>query len=408
MKCENCKTEKEKLLNCAACKKVFYCSIDCQKDNWKIHKKKCTFKKPKPKTDEYEIKEEIGQGNFTKIHLAYNKKHKKTVALKIAEKSRLIKLHKEKELFIEKHCLTKLKDVESVVNIYETFQDDLNIYISMEYIEGKELWEICNIFGFKIKKLAQYYFYKIISSIKEIHDLEIVHRDLKPENIMITKNKKNIKIIDFGSGKDIKNNVFSKGNSSTGRKYFEHFMGTPNYMPPECVRNKFSNKSSDVYSLGCLYYNLITGFPPFIGGSEYLIFKDMFDKKLPVFYNFLFDEFEIDLITKMMEHDAEKRPNLKEVLEIIEEWGNLDFDDVINNKNDKEIFFLDFKEKNIGKEFKFKREEIYERFKIGLEELEKKFGKEEGFKNLKLEFKYFYQQCLHYYDLKKFEYPVID
>ena len=90
---------------------------------------------------------------------------------------------------------------------------------------------------------------------------------------MIENESNNIKIVDFGSASDLKNNVQSKGNSSTGRKYFKHFMGTPNYMAPECIRNKFSNTKSDVYSLGALLYNMITGFPPYIGGSDYLIFK---------------------------------------------------------------------------------------------------------------------------------------
>lgn len=408
MKCENCKTEQEKLLNCGACKKVSYCSSDCQKDNWKTHKKKCSFNKPKAKTEEYEIKEQIGEGNFTKIYLAYNKILKKNVALKIAEKARLIKLHKEKELFIEKHCLTKLKEIPSVVNIYETFQDDINIYISMEYIAGKELWEKCNIFGFKSKKQIHYYFHKIASSLKKIHSLGIIHRDIKPENIMITKDNKKIKLIDFGSAKDIIKKVHSKGNSSTGRKYFEHFMGTANYMPPECVRNKFSDKSSDIYSLGCLLYNLVTGFPPFIGGSDYLIFKQMLDIKLPVFYPFLFDDKEVQLIKEMMGHSAGDRPCIEQVLERIQDWGELDYDFLVGEKSEREVFFEEFKEKYVKKDFKFEREELYQKFKIGLEELEKRFGKDEDFGKLKLEFKYFYQQCLHFYDLKKFKFPIIE
>ncbi len=138
------------------------------------------------------------------------------------------------------------------------------MYISTELIKGKELWAYCNIFGFKIKKRAHFYFFKILQAVKEIHDKGIVHRDLKPENIMILENEKDLKLIDFGSAKDEIGKVWSKGNSSTGRKYFEHFMGTPNYMPPECIRNKFSNKKADIYSLGCILYNLITGYPPFI------------------------------------------------------------------------------------------------------------------------------------------------
>ena len=68
-------------------------------------------------------------------------------------------------------------------------------------------------------------------------------------------------------------NIKSLGTGSTGRKFYENHVGTPNYMAPECIWNQFSDKRSDVYSLGGILYFLITGFPPFIGESIYLIFK---------------------------------------------------------------------------------------------------------------------------------------
>ncbi len=74
-------------------------------------------------------------------------------------------------------------------------------------------------------------------------------------------------------------------------------------MPPECINNKFTNKKSDIYSLGGLLYNLISGFPPYLGGSEYIIFKTALEQKVPKFYEFLFDDFEINLITDMMNHN---------------------------------------------------------------------------------------------------------
>lgn len=175
----------------------------------------------------------------------------------------------------------------------------------MENLEGKELWDLCNVWGFKVKAKAHFYFYQIAATLKQIHDQEIIHRDIKPENVMVIDEGKRIKFIDFGTAKDIKEDIKSKGNGSTGRKFYENFIGTPNYMPPECIHNKFTNKKSDIYSLGCLLYNLISGFPPFLGGSEYLIFNEVLTKKLPNFYDFLFDPEEIDLICKMMDHDAE-------------------------------------------------------------------------------------------------------
>ncbi len=145
---------------------------------------------------------------------------------------------------------------------------------------------------------------------------------------MIVEEGKKVKIIDFGSAKDIKEKVWSKGNSSTGRSYFEHFMGTPNYMPVECIRNKFSNKKCDVFALGCIYYNLVTGYPAFLGGSQYLIFKEIIDNQYPKFYDYLFSEFEIDLMKKMLNPEAEKRPSIREVLEMCKNWSEIKFTEI--------------------------------------------------------------------------------
>lgn len=76
-----------------------------------------------------------------------------------------------------------------------------------------------------------------------------------------------IKIIDFGSSKNI-----NQGLSSSDKKKHPHFVGTANYMAPECIRNKNSGFSCDIYSLGCTIYSLKSGRPPFVGPTDFLIF----------------------------------------------------------------------------------------------------------------------------------------
>jgi serine/threonine protein kinase len=70
-----------------------------------------------------------------------------------------MKNEKHLELFVERHCLKKLADVSGVVKILDHFQDEINLYISLEFLDGKELWHLCNVWGFKSKQKVHYYFY---------------------------------------------------------------------------------------------------------------------------------------------------------------------------------------------------------------------------------------------------------
>lgn len=77
-----------------------------------------------------------------------------------------------------------------------------------------------------------------------------------------------IKVIDFGTAKDLtRPDIKGSGNGAKGKKVFEHYVGTPNYMAPECIHNKASEKISDIYSLGGLLFFLKVGSPPFAGAS---------------------------------------------------------------------------------------------------------------------------------------------
>ena len=109
---------------------------------------------------------------------------------------------------------------------------------------------------------------------------DLKRNDIKPDPS--TEDEKSIKIIDFGSSLDLDGTDFErkiaelKKKEKKKRPDFIHFAGTPNYMAPECVHNQFSDKRCDIWSLGCVLYDLITGFPPFLGASEYLFFQNLF------------------------------------------------------------------------------------------------------------------------------------
>lgn len=163
------------------------------------------------------------------------------------------------------------------------------------------------------ESLTKHFFCHIFRAVEQLHNtFEIVHRDLKPENVLLTKDN-HIRLIDFGTAKDLSRpDLKGSGNGSRRRKVFEHYVGTPNYMAPECIHNKASEKACDVYSLAGVFYFLKTGHPPFTGGSEYLIFKKVLES-LPYLPDSIFSKVEQDLFLKMMDKDWAARPSLVEL-----------------------------------------------------------------------------------------------
>ncbi|MBM3284675.1 MAG: hypothetical protein FJY81_02280, partial [Candidatus Aminicenantes bacterium] len=145
----------------------------------------------------------------------------------------------------------------NVCRMYDLGQDGDTAYISMEFVSGEDLKSLLRRVGQLSARRALAIAEQVLEGLAEAHRLGVVHRDLKPQNIMIDRDG-NARIMDFG----IARSVQSTGITDTGA-----ILGTPDYMAPEQLEGKEADERTDVYAFGAIFFEMLTGVPPFEGAT---------------------------------------------------------------------------------------------------------------------------------------------
>lgn len=212
----------------------------------------------KPTLGRYEILEELGQGAMGTVYLGRDPKINREVAIKTLSYSNVEehKLEEVKERFLrEAEAAGKLSHP-NIVTIYDVGEEHDMAYMAMELLMGTELSERCR----KSKLLPIKKALKTVSAVAEAldyaHSNGVVHRDIKPENIILMEDGQ-VKVADFGIAR-----VMSASQTETGV-----ILGTPNYMSPEQVEGSHVDGRADLFSLGVVMYELISGEKPFKGDT---------------------------------------------------------------------------------------------------------------------------------------------
>ena len=198
----------------------------------------------------------IGQGAFGKVNLGLNVLTGRVVAIKSFNKKNLGKNGENMRKILYETSLMKKLNHPNITKILEVFEDQEYILISMEYINGGNLFSFVKKRRKLSEKIAKFLFKQIILGIKHIHSHNIVHRDIKLENILIDFNN-NIKICDFGIGRILNSN----------KQLLHDKCGTPMYMAPEIlISNKnigYEGFPVDIWSSGIALYIMLSGSLPF-------------------------------------------------------------------------------------------------------------------------------------------------
>jgi serine/threonine-protein kinase len=208
----------------------------------------------------YEIIEELGKGGMGKVYRVEDRKIKEEVALKLI-KPEIASDKKTIERFSNELKIARKIRHKNVCGMYDLDEKNGTYYITMEYVPGEDLKSFIRRSGqlavgttIKIAKQA-------CEGLSEAHRLGVIHRDLKPQNVMIDKDG-NARIMDFGIARSLK----AKGITGVGV-----MIGTPEYMSPEQVEGKEVDQRSDIYSLGVILYEMVTGRVPFEGDTPFTI-----------------------------------------------------------------------------------------------------------------------------------------
>ncbi|XP_042302691.1 serine/threonine-protein kinase Nek3 [Sceloporus undulatus] len=251
--------------------------------------------------EKYSVLKILGEGSYGRVLLVHHRNRGQKYAMK---EIRLPKsIHDAEKSWNESILLAKMKHP-NIVTFTESFEDDGHLYIVMEYCDDGDLMQKIKLQKGKLflEDTILDWFTQMCLGVKYIHDKRVLHRDIKSKNVFLTQHGK-VKLGDFGSALLL----------TSPMAYACSYMGTPYYVPPEIWENMPYNNKSDIWSLGCILYELCTLKHPFQSNS----WKNLILKICKGYYSPLPSHYTYELqylIKQMFRKDPKNRPSASTIL----------------------------------------------------------------------------------------------
>jgi serine/threonine protein kinase len=222
---------------------------------------------------DYEIVRELGRGGMGVVYLANNKLMGRLEVLKFVGRHLIERPGVADRFLREIRSAAKLQHP-NIVAALSALRFRESLVLAMEYVEGLDLAKMVKTTGPLPIANACYFIHQAALGLQHAHERGMVHRDIKPANLILARDGKKaiVKVLDFGLAK-----VTSEGQTESNLTREGQMLGTPDYIAPEQIRNAQSaDIRADIYSLGCTFYYLLTGGPPFRGDHLWDVYQAHF------------------------------------------------------------------------------------------------------------------------------------
>ncbi|XP_037541783.1 cGMP-dependent protein kinase 1 [Nematolebias whitei] len=206
----------------------------------------------------------LGVGGFGRVQLMATINHGKYYAMKRVSKKQIVAKRQEEHMLFERKILKAIQ-CDFIVKLYAAFKDTRYIYMMMEFCGGGEIWTKLKEVGRFDEPISVFCSACVVEAYAYLHKKSIMYRDLKPENLMLDM-RGYVKLVDFGFAKEM----------VRGEKTYS-FVGTPEYMAPEIIKNQGHDFAVDFWSLGILIFELLVGSPPFSSSEPHKIYTKILD-----------------------------------------------------------------------------------------------------------------------------------
>jgi serine/threonine protein kinase len=257
--------------------------------------------------ENYTVVEKVGQGGMGTVYQVHDNLLNRTLAVKVLRPELAADQSALKRFDQESRALSELNHP-NIVAVFSSGKTDQGApYVVMDHIGGQNLSTVIKNLGGMDAGRALNIFIEICDALHHAHDKGIIHRDLKPSNIILSKSEsgeESPRVVDFGIAKVISK---TSGETVTGLTQMGDVFGTPTYMSPEQCQGDKLDARSDIYSLGCVMFETLSGAPPFTESNPFKLMTKHVSEKAPVLTTKGVSSGLAGVVAKCLEKEPEKR-----------------------------------------------------------------------------------------------------